>query len=260
MKNKKIIIIIAICVLLIIAFILIKQLNKGKNKVNDIQENFVNTEENNLENKTNEINNENNNVNANTSSENKTTKTPKQLYKELLSDENWVKKNLYIKKSFFGKEIDESEKQTVTFMKLEDENFSSPIVIVNTECKKATSNQCFILTYNNGEVNVSSIYSEIGNYLHDTYNVNGRLKIISRCSVYSQSTEYQICSLSDKGAQKIYNLKLEKISPQETVYYINEKKSTKEEYENLKEQYVSETIRKENFKIISNKNLSSEFE
>lgn len=267
MKNKKLIIsiVIAICALFIILVIIQALLRDSKktpstNFIPNQSESNTNTTLNTENNSVNDVNNTITENTVNNVVENEKKITADEAYKKALLDENWVKENLYLKESCFGKTIDSSLKQNVKFIRAKSEDFSNPIVLIYTECKKKTSCQCFIMTYSNGEIQVNSLDSAIGHSSHVAYGVNIRNKVLYKKSVYSLSEEYQIFMFTENGATKKYTIKEQKNQNSSSItYYINEKKSTKEEYEKIKEQYTVETIRDVKFVNINEKNINNNF-
>lgn len=283
MKNKKIMIAIIsiLCVLLVVSIILIvvikkkkqeDELNAFKNQIYNIGNNIENIandikNENKIESVNNTVNNivsntiNNNTVNNNTVNE-PVKKTPNQIFKEKLSDEDWVKNNLYMKKDCFGKNISVDTRQFPRFVKVNEEGFNTPIVIVYTECAANSSNQCYVLTYNDGEVEVK-VLNESSNHLsHTQYDLNIRKKELYKSTKYTESETYEIYNITDKGLAISHTLKM-KIqtvnSQQIKYYYDNNKEISAQEYNNIKEEHSIQTARKDDFIIISKKNLEEKF-
>lgn len=267
MKNKKLVIgiIITICALFIILVIIQALLRDSSetpsaNFVSNQSENNADTTLDTVNNSVNEVNNLIAENTVNNVVENEQKITADEAYKKALLDENWVKENLYLKENCFGKTIDSSIKQNVKFIRVKLEESSTPIVLIYTESKKQTSCQCFIMTYSNGEIQVNSLDSGIGHSSHVAYGVNIRNKVLYKKSVYSLSEEYQIFTLTEKGATKKITIKAQQNqSDSSTTYYINDKKSTKDEYEKIQEEYTTETARGAEFVNINEEDINNNF-
>ena len=214
MKNKKrmIIILSIIIILLIILTVLITRQKGEKQNNNIINNNDISKSENIIvNNNINENNITTNNINEN--STNNTVQTdpvsssPKEAFTKYLNDESLVRNNLYLKKDCFDKSINDNEEQTVKFIKLDDESWSAPVVIVCTECKSHQSNQCYILTYNQGNIKVKSMDDRANSQSHTSYKVNKKDKIIFKESHYSEGEYYTIYSITEDGIQNICSIK-----------------------------------------------------
>ena len=116
------------------------------------------------------------------------------------------------------------------------------------------------MTYSNGEIQVNSLDSGIGHTSHVAYGVNIRDKVLYKRSIYSLTEEYQIFIFTENGATKKYTIKAQQNqNGSSTTYYINEKKSTKEEYEKIKEQYTTKTARGAEFININEEDINNNF-
>lgn len=268
MKNRKLIIsiIITICVLFIILVIIQAQLRDSKKNPSS---NFVPSQGDSNTNVVSNISNTNVNEDTNDNSiiknavnnvdDNVQKTTADEEYKKVLLDEDWVKENLYLKENCFGKTVSNTYKQTVKYMRVKADDFSTPIVLISTEDKKQTSCQCFVMTYADDKIQVNAIDSGIGHSSHVSYGANIRNKVLYKKSVYSLSEEYQIFTLSEKGATKIYTIKEEQNQGSNSTYYINEKNCTEEEYRNVKEKYITETTRGAEFININADDVNKDF-
>lgn len=253
MKNKKVMmgISIAICLLLIILLIISVVLKRSKNNVvNNVNQTISN------------LNNIQNNEVENIVDEPIITKTANQVFKEKLLNKKWVQDNLYLKTDCFGKKIENSESQTVKYIKIQDETFSNPIVLIYTNSDLKISNQLYYITYNNGNITTKSLSENATHNAHTSYNVNGRLKILYKSTTYSDYEEYDIYKITDKGLNKIYNIK--QMIKREKLgvvieYYNNNKKIDEAEYNSIKNQYIQDSARKDDFKILSLENLNNSF-
>ena len=267
MKNKKLVIsiIITICALFIILVIIQALLRDSKetpstNFVQNQSESNTNATSVTVNNSVNEVNNIVTENTVNNVVKNEQKVTADEAYKKALLDEEWVKENLYLKENCFGKPISSSIKQNVKFIRAKSEDSSTPIVLIYTECKKQTSCQCFIMTYSNGEIQVNSLDSGVGHTSHVAYGVNIRNKVLYKRSIYSLTEEYQIFIFTENGATKKYTIKAQQNqNGSSTTYYINEKKSTKEEYEKIKEQYINKTARGAEFININEEDINNNF-
>lgn len=272
MKNKKAFIILGLTVfiLIIIFIIVMSALLDSKENNNKIVNNYQNQY--NIQNETNENVNNNSiqsNEIINNTTQNTVTDTPvivksaNELYKENLLNKDWVKENLYIKTDCFGNKINEDETQKAKYIKMYDETFSNPVVLIYTECESKNSNQCYVLTYNNGEILVNSINEKPTHNSHVIYKVNGRNKILYKGTTYSDYEEYEIYNITDTGLEKIYSIKKQykKVNSNTVIeYYSNETKINENQYTSIKNQYVQESARGEEFRILSSDNLNNSFQ
>ena len=255
MKNRKLIIsiIITICVLFIILVIIQAQLRDSKKNPSS---NFVPSQGDSNTNVVSNISNTNVNEDTNDNSiiENTVNSVDDNVQKTTADEEN-----LYLKENCFGKTVSNTYKQTVKYMRVKADDFSTPIVLISTEDKKQTSCQCFVMTYADDKIQVNAIDSGIGHSSHVSYGANIRNKVLYKKSVYSLSEEYQIFTLSEKGATKIYTIKEEQNQGSNSTYYINEKNCTEEEYRNVKEKYITETTRGAEFTNINTDDVNKDF-
>lgn len=264
MKNKKTMIILGviICVVLVVLLIIESTLKKSKNDNNNVVNNIVNQNVN--QSATNKINNTvDNEVENNIIDDTPVVvKTANELYKEKLLDKDWVKENLYMKTDCFGDAISSTQEQSVKYIKISDNTFSNPVVLIYTECESKNSNQMYALTYNNGELLVISINQNSTHNSHTVYNVNGRNKILTKSTTYADYEEYDIFNITNSGVQKSCTIKMQNVkngSNIVTEYYYNGNKTTESQYTTIKNQYIQESARGETFKVLSSENLNISF-
>ncbi len=273
MKNKKsMIIILAIIIILVmilsVFLVIINKQNDKKQSNNISQDNNYNTL------KENDINNENNNVNVNNvgvsqnSVDNNIIKdnpvilSPKEAFTRCLSDQTWIKDNLYLKTDCFNKAINSDEKQTVKFIKISEENWSAPVVLVYTECDSRQSNQCYVLTYQNGNIEVKSMDDRPSSKSHTSYKVNKSDKIIFKESQYSEGEYYNIYNITEEGIQNICSIKRNNQVVDTNMvykYYYNDKEINENQYNSIINQYIKKFVKKEDFILLNQKNIQNEF-
>ena len=116
--------------------------------------------------------------NTNTSNQENTNTTQKKnnreeliaKLKEKLTDENWIKENLYSKKNCFGQEVNNSN-QELTFEVLED-NEKNPIVIVSNYSFENFIVACYKVYVKNNEVIAKNINDSIGHPSHIGFSID----------------------------------------------------------------------------------------
>lgn len=254
MKDKKKIkiIILVIFVLLVIVLILFSTFNKSnKNIVNNTQSNI----ENQITNST-----VNNSSTSNLTEEEK--KINEVIVKNLL-DYEWLQNNVYIKTDCFGKKIGMDEKQDLEYIKLYDESYdNAPIILIYAECEVANSNQCYILTYENGQIKARSMTEASNHAAHTEYKVNIRQMAIYQKNMYADGESYDIYAITKNGFNKISSIKESKQyvnSAEQCSYYINNTRCTETEYNEIKNKYVVQTARSLEFKSLKESVLRQDF-
>lgn len=276
MKNKKSMIIILVIIIILVMILsvfslIIKKQNDKKQSNNMASNNNYNiSKENENMNVNNDVdNNSINNAIANQNSVgNNTTKvnpvilSPKEAFVRCLSDQTWIKDNLYLKTDCFNKTIDNNEKQTVKFIKINEENWSAPVVLVYTECDSRQSNQCYILTYKDGNIEVKSMDDRASSKSHTSYKVNKSDKIIFKESQYSEGEYYDIYSITEEGIQNICSIKRNNQVVDTNMvykYYYNDKEINENQYNSIMNQYIKKFVKKEDFILLNQKNIQNEF-
>lgn len=266
MKNKKLIIIIVvvICVLMLVLVILQNQLRENKNintvQVNSVTQNLDNTYQitENTNTQTNNLNENNSEKNVNDNTENNQgTSNPNEVFKNKLLDEDWIRENIYVKKSCFGSTISEDKKQNVYYVKID--GLATPVVLVYSDASASSSIQCFVLTYDNGDIKVTPL-EDVGHDGHVSYGVNASQKVVYSKSSYDGEEIDTVYDLNETGATKIYTLKIKpNLETGDSTYYINDRQVLKDEYDNLNSQYMLETIRDKKFTNINLQDINEQF-
>lgn len=79
---------------------------------------------------------------------------------------------------------------------------------------------------------------------------------------YADYEEYYIFDITNDGVQTNCILKKQNVrngSNIESIYYYNETTTTESEYTSVKDKYIKETARGENFQVLSSENLNNSF-
>lgn len=96
--------------------------------------------------------------------------------KEALSDNEWVKNNLYSKQDCFGNEVN-SENQDLYFLTLYDEE-NNPIVIVLNSTYDNFISICYKVYFYNGDVVAKNITGSIGHPGHGGFSVDEKQGLV----------------------------------------------------------------------------------
>lgn len=273
MKNKKIIIvtIVIIVILITIAVIItsgtrksnINSTNTENQALNQINDNYYYSTSNKevMINEENTLSYKNNTFNSSEPNESVTIPSIVRI-EQLLSNETWLKSNIYLKEDCFGNQIQSNVKQKMYFIKKDIETYEIPIIIIKVECIDANSSRCYALTYNNGEVKVNPLGDKVDHISHVEYNMDSTSEIIYKKTQYSDEETYDIYSISDKELKKISTISMKnKIidSTTKNIYYYNENECTEDQYTNEKNKYINEHIKKEPFKELNSDTIKKNF-
>ena len=164
----------------------------------------------------------------------------KKKYKDLLNDKEWVKKNLYISKNYFGEKISSNKKQYIEYAIFDDDKFTVPVgVVVTIYDGEGDCNRCTILTYENGKVKTKIVDTD-----RVTFSVDKKKKLLFAGFAKMGAEKLTVYSVNDKEVKKKDVLeKIEEIDENAELYYtyfINDKEVSKSKYFKLYEEYVPE--------------------
>lgn len=97
--------------------------------------------------------------------------------KEALTNEKWIKENLYMKKSFLDDKISEDTEQLITFAVINNEDEKTPIVVVQTETNLDTENskQLSIIRYKDNKLDIDNLGVQNGDFVN--YNIKDNILI-----------------------------------------------------------------------------------
>ena len=213
---------------------------------NSINSNTTSTN-NNITN-SNTINTSSNSSNENVISSNDPSSVAINEIKKCLKDKEWLKNNVYMKKSCFDTNIE--GEQTLSFMKVKSADSNVPMVAIKATSEKDLSREVFLVSYKDGNVSAKSItgfalhigHSNVlidpNNQMADyTYFHMGMVKD-SYVNIKNSNIEFldsvgYYFELDENGTEKKSNF---------TKHYGEEKNETsitEAEYNNLKSKYNS---------------------
>lgn len=174
----------------------------------------------------------------------------KKTYKEVLNDKDWVKKNLYISKNYFGETISSNKKQTIKYAIIDDDTFTIPVGIAITEYTgDGDCNRCTILTYENGKVKTKIVDTD-----RVSYSIDKDKKLLFAGSARMGTQRLTVYTINDKGVKKKEVLEeIEEIDENADFYYkyyLNDEEITKSKYLKIYGDYIPEDYEDDGFTIL----------
>ncbi len=186
--------------------------------------------------KNNNINN--NALNKNIEENNITKEDIENTFTKYLSNEEWVKENLYIKKDYFGDEVAVYAKQDVSIATANDY-----VRIAIIEYEQSYTRNGKVLIYKDGNIQVQDLQNSRDGYLLDT-----EKNILYQYFQHMGEIRYTIYSINENGAEKVCSLSAHETGVTDNGEMILEdyKKDdvsiTEEEFNNIKQQYINENL------------------
>lgn len=182
------------------------------------------------------------------------------VFMQNLSDEEWVKENLYIKKDYFGDEVPVYAKQNVSIAKANDY-----VRIALIEYEQPYTRNGKVLIYKDGNIQVQDLQNSRDGYLLDT-----EKNILYQYFQDMSSIGYSIYSISDNGAEKICYISAHYtgLTDEGNMILDDYKKDdvsiTEEEFNNIKQQYINENINEDEIfenidYLIRNEDISNNY-
>ena len=186
--------------------------------------------------KNNNINN--NALNKNIEENNITKEDIENTFTKYLSNEEWVKENLYIRKDYFGDEVAVYANQDISIAKANDY-----VRIAIIEYEQLYTRNAKVLIYKDGNIQVQDLQNSRDGYLLDT-----EKNILYQYFQHMGEIRYTIYSINENGAEKICCLSAHETGVADNGDMILEdfKKDdvsiTEEEFNNIKQQYINENL------------------
>lgn len=183
-------------------------------------------------------------------------------FKQILLNDTWLRSNIYLKEDCFENEIRNTVKQKLSFIKIDKEEYPAPVIVLKVECSEANSTQCYVLTYDNGEIKVTPLDEKSSHIGHVEYEVNSSSGILYKKTQYSNEKVYDIYSISANGISKICSIsQTNQIVNNEIkyTYYYNGNECTESQYNNMKNAYVNEFIKKDTYKELNSDTVEKNF-
>ena len=161
-----------------------------------------NNQQNQNENSTNEENNISNQTNNDIEKETNNRDKIISMLKEKLTDENWVKENLYSKKDCFGQDVNVPNHK-LTFEVLKDKN-NNPMIIIFDD-----ANENFIITtykvyYENGEVKAKNIFGTVKHPSHGTFSIDTTKNLVISIFAHMGNYSFQAYDVTE-DEPKLYD-------------------------------------------------------
>ena len=160
------------------------------------------------------------------------------LFIRNLSDEEWVKENLFIKKDYFGDDVTVYTKQNVSIAKANDY-----VRIAVIEYEQPFTRNCKVLTYKDGNIQINDLQNSRDGYILDT-----EKNILYQYFQDMGSIGYNIYLVTENGVEKICYISAHYTGLTDEGDMILEdfKKDdvsiTESEFDNIKKQYINENL------------------
>ena len=157
-------------------------------------------------------------------------------FTKYLSNEEWVKENLYIKKDYFGDEVPVYAKQDISIATANDY-----VRIAIIEYEQSYTRNGKVLIYKDGNIQVQDLQNSRDGYLLDT-----EKNILYQYFQHTGAIRYTIYSINENGAEKICCLSAHETADNGEMILEDYKKDdvsiTEEEFNNIKQQYINENL------------------
>lgn len=197
--------------------------------------------------------------NLNFNIENPNDDEMKTIFNMYLSNHEWVKDNLYLKKDYEGKVISEHCLQQVKFAQYNDTNTNIHLGFTLVEEYNNNTRKCSVLVYKNGKVTIQEIE---GWTSKDIYKVDTEKKVIYKRFLDTDTSDietilFEIYGFTDSGIVKIgyleekYNLNsCDNVGNYIPISFKQDGNViSKEKYNNIKNKYIDKDDLSD-FKII----------
>ena len=190
------------------------------------------------------ITKDNKNINNNSSEDeyiqpnNITKKDIDNTFTKYLSNYEWVKENIYIKKDYFGEDVPVYAKQNVSIAKANDY-----VRIAIIEYEQTFTKNCKVLVYKDGNIQIKDLQNSRNTYILDTEK-NTLYQYFQDMS----SIGYNIYFVTENGVEKICYISAHYTGVTDEGDMILEdfKKDgasiTESEFNNIKQQYINENL------------------
>lgn len=190
------------------------------------------------------ITKDNKNINNNSSEDeyiqpnNITKKDIDNTFTKYLSNYEWVKENIYIKKDYFGEDVPVYAKQNVSIAKANDY-----VRIAIIEYEQTFTKNCKVLVYKDGNIQIKDLQNSRDVYILDT-----EKNILYQYFQDMSSIGYNIYFVTENGVEKICYISAHYTGVTDEGDMILEdfKKDgvsiTESEFNNIKQQYINENL------------------
>lgn len=190
------------------------------------------------------ITKDNKNINNNSSEDeyiqpnNITKKDIDNTFTKYLSNYEWVKENIYIKKDYFGEDVPAYAKQNVSIAKANDY-----VRIAIIEYEQTFTKNCKVLVYKDGNIQIKDLQNSRNTYILDT-----EKNILYQYFQDMSSIGYNIYFVTENGVEKICYISAHYTGVTDEGDMILEdfKKDgasiTESEFNNIKQQYINENL------------------